>query len=194
MGFEDPDRDLIERAQGELPYGTAAYNELVRKYSQTVYRRAYRILRSAPDAEEAVQEVFLAVFRGLGSYRLDKPFAHWLSTVTLNVCRMALRRRAREQRRRDAATTVPSEVGQSAPDPDLRRLVLELLDELDAATRIPLLMRFVEGYGYAEIARELELGESAVKMRVSRGAARLRELYEARIAASDPGDGGADDG
>ena len=100
----DPDRPLVERAQSELPYGTAAYNELVRRYSDRVYRRAYRILRSQADAEEAVQDVFLAVFRSVRRYRFEKPFVHWLNTITLNSCRMILRKRASEQRRRSALT------------------------------------------------------------------------------------------
>ena len=48
--LEDEDRELVERCQSELPYGTSAYNELVRKYSGRVYGRAYGILRSSADA------------------------------------------------------------------------------------------------------------------------------------------------
>lgn len=190
----DPDRALIERAQKELPYGTASYDELVRRYSSRVYGRAYKILRSEGDAQEASQDVFLAVYRTLPKFRFDKPFSHWISTVTLNACRMILRRRSQEQRRRDAFGREP-EPQSARPDTDvaLRTLVLELLDELDPGTRMPLLMRFVEGYTYAEVASELEISESAAKMRVSRGAKKLRELYEARTgegrAKSESGDG-----
>ena len=80
----DPDRALVERAQAELPYGTTAYNELVRRHTARVYGRAYRILRSSADAEEATQDVFLSVFRNLPRFRFEKPFVHWLNTVTLN--------------------------------------------------------------------------------------------------------------
>ena len=181
----DEDRELVERCQSELPYGTAAYNALVRKYSGRVYGRAYGILRSSADAEEAVQDVFLAVFRTIERYRFERPFIHWLNTVTLNACRMILRRRASEARKRQAAQekAPPVEYPQP-PDAALRALVLELLDTLDPGTRMPLMMRFVEGYSYPEIARELELSESAVKMRVSRGSKKLRELYETRTGES----------
>ena len=178
---EDPDRALVERTKAELPYGTGAFNELVRKYTSRVYGRAYGILRSCSDAEEAVQDVFLAVFRNLARFRFDRPFIHWLNTVTLNACRMILRKRAAEQRRRRAAEEkAPPPEKVVPPDTALRQLVLELLDELDPGTRIPLIMRFVEGYTFPEIASELDLSESAVKMRVSRGSKKLRELYEAR--------------
>lgn len=180
-GEQDPDRALVEQAQAELPYGTRAYNELVRKHSGRVYARAYGILRSRADAEEAVQDVFLAVFRNLPRFRFERPFVHWLNTVTLNACRMILRKRASEQRRRQAAEQqAPPPERPEPPDVAQRRLVLELLDALDPGTRVPLLLRYVEGYSYPELARELDLSESAVKMRVSRGSKKLRALYEAR--------------
>jgi RNA polymerase sigma-70 factor (ECF subfamily) len=180
----DTDRPLVEQAQTELPYGTAAYDELVRKHSAAVYRRSYSILRSAPDAEEATQDAFLAVFRSLPRFRFERPFSHWLSTVTLNACRMILRRRASEQRKREALEHQP-ELPHAAEPPDslARDRVLTLLDKLDPGTRVALLMRFVEGYTYTEIAEQLELSESAVKMRVSRGAKRLRDLHEEQRAA-----------
>lgn len=177
----DPDRALVEQAQAELPYGTTAYNELVRKHTGRVYARSYGILRSRADAEEAVQDVFVAVFRNLPRFRFERPFIHWLNTVTLNACRMILRKRASEQRRRQAAEEqAPPPERPEPPDVAQRKLVLELLDALDPGTRVPLLLRYVEGYSYPELAKELDLSESAVKMRVSRGAKKLRALYEER--------------
>jgi RNA polymerase sigma-70 factor (ECF subfamily) len=184
--IEDPDRSLVEQAKADLPYGTTAFNELVRKYSSRVYARSYGILRSTADAEEAVQDVFLAVFRHLPRYRFERPFLHWLNTVTLNACRMILRKRASEARRRRASQEkAPPPEKSVSPDPALRKLVLELLDELDPGTRMPLIMRFVEGYSYPEIAGQLDMKESAVKMRVSRGAKKLRELYEERLGEEE---------
>jgi RNA polymerase sigma-70 factor (ECF subfamily) len=182
----DPDRELVERAQGELPYGTTSFDELVRRHSSRIYQRAYGILRSRPDAEEAAQDVFLAAFRNLPRYRFDRPFAHWLNVVTLNACRMLLRKRSQQDRKQEAVAEVGPLAQHPTPaDPALRSLVLELLDELEPGTRIPLLMRFVEGYAFAEIAKELDLSESAAKMRVSRGARRLRELYEVRLEEAE---------
>lgn len=182
---EDPHRPLVERVQSELPYGTASFNQLVRTHSGRVYGRAYTILRSRPDAEEAVQDVFVAVFRSLGRYRFERPFQHWLNVITLNSCRMILRKRASEQRRRSALKQNMLAPPTSQPtDHSLRTLLLELLDELDPGTRVPLIMHFVEGYTYREIAEELDLSESAAKMRISRGTRRLREHYEERTTNS----------
>ncbi|MGI9592576.1 MAG: RNA polymerase sigma factor [Myxococcota bacterium] len=197
MSERDPDRDLVESAQAQLPYGTSAYNELVRRHSDAVYRRCYRILQSEADAEEATQDAFFAVYQGLPRFRPEKPFVRWLSVVTLNSCRMLLRRRASEQRRRAALEAKSPPRPQPAPrNGVLRRLVIGLLDELDPAVRIPVLLHYLEGYTYTEIAEQLDVSESAAKMRVSRGARRLRELYEERTLSppSAAGAGEATDG
>ena len=137
----DPDRPLVERARSELPYGSVAYTELMGKYSASVYRRAFAILRSESDAEEVAQDVFLAVFRHLPRFRFERPFSHWLSTVTLNACRMTLSRRASEQRRR-AALEREAPAPQPEPDVFARAIVLELLDQIEPGTRVALLLRF----------------------------------------------------
>lgn len=185
-GNADPDRPLIEKAQGELPYGTSAYEELVKRHTNRVFRRAYGILRSTQDAEEATQDVWLAVFRTLPKFRFERPFSHWLSTVTLNSCRMILRRRASEQRRRDALEREAPPPAPPRSQDDLRAVLSGLLDQLSPGTRIPMLMRFVEGHTYAEIAEHLDLSESAAKMRVSRGSKQLRALYEERVKDEGP--------
>lgn len=178
MASDDPDLEWVERAQAELPHGTGAYQELVRRHSTQVYRRTFRILRSREDAEEATQDVFLALFRNLSRFRPEKPFVHWLGIITLNACRMVLRKRAQERRRRDALQEeqeVPAERPSEQGDPLMRDLLRDALDELDPGTRIPLLLHHVEGLTYGEIAEQMELGESAIKMRISRGAAKLRD-------------------
>lgn len=190
MVERDPDRELVEAAQAQLPYGTTAYNELVQRHSDAVFRRCYRILQSRADAEETTQDTFLAVFQGLPRFRLEKPFAHWLNIITLNTCRILLRRRAGEQRRRTAMEQLEPPAAQPEPrNGSLRRLVIDLLDRLDPGVRIPMLMHYIEGYTYVEIARQLGLSESAAKMRVLRGSNHLREMYERRTQQPPPSSG-----
>ncbi len=195
MAEGDPDRPLVEQARAELPYGTAAFDELVRKHGRAVFRRSYSILRSASDAEDATQDVFLAVFRALPRYRSERPFSHWLSIITLNACRMILRKRASDQQRQASLERRdPVAVRTEHPDSLARDRVLGLLDRIEEGTRIALLMHFVEGFTYVEIADQLELSESAVKMRVSRGAQQLRALSEEstrRATPEESNDGGA---
>jgi RNA polymerase sigma-70 factor (ECF subfamily) len=185
----DPDRSLVEQAQRELPYGTAAVGALAQRYSKVVFVRASRILGSEADAEEVVQEVFLRVFRSIERFRFERPFLNWLQTITLNTCSTILRTRRRERQRIEAwerEADAPEADGTS--DALLRRRLDALLDELDPATRVALLLRFVDGCTFPEIAELLEMKESAVKMRVHRGSEKLRALWMERTREAGSGE------
>ena len=173
---EDPDRPLLDRARRELPYRTSAYQELVRRHSAAAFRRAYRLLGSRADAEDAVQEVFLKVFRAIPRLEIRGSFVHWLNAVTLNTSLRLLDRRRRERRRREALQLHESaaEPG-SDSDPILRRSLTEAMDSLPPQTRVAVLLRFVDGHSYVEIARMTGEKESTVKMRVARGMRRVRK-------------------
>jgi len=171
----DPDRPLLDRAHRELPYRTAAYQELVERHSAAVFRRAHRLLGSRADAEDVVQEVFLNVFRAIPRVDVRGSFAHWLNAITLNASLRLLDRRRRERRRREAfqLQQTAAEPG-SETDPMLRRSLTEALDSLPPQTRVAVLLRFVEGHSWVEIAKMTGEKESTLKMRVARGMRRVR--------------------
>jgi RNA polymerase sigma-70 factor (ECF subfamily) len=168
---EDPDRPLVDRARRELPYRTAAYQELVKRHSAAVFRRAYRLLGSRADAEDVVQEVFLNVFRAIPRVDVRGRFVHWLNSITLNASLRLLDRRRREALQLHQTT---AQAG-SESDPMLRRSLAEALDLLPPQTRVAIVLRFVDGHSYVEIARMTGEKESTVKMRVARGMRRVRE-------------------
>jgi RNA polymerase sigma-70 factor (ECF subfamily) len=173
---EDPDRPLLDRARRELPYRTSAYQELVERHSSAVFRRAYRLVRSRADAEDVVQEVFLNVFRAIPRLEIRGSFVPWRNAITLNASLRLLDRRRREGRRREAlqrhqAVAEPD----SEPDPMLQRSLNEALDSLPPQTRVAVLLRFVDGHSYVEIAKMTGEKESTVKMRVARGMRRVRK-------------------
>ena len=175
---EDPDRPLVDRARRELPYRTAAYEQLVKRHSAAVFRRAHRLLGSRADAEDVVQEVFLSVFRAIPRVDVRGRFAHWLNAITLNASLRLLDRRRRERRRREAwqlyQNQTTAEPGRES-DPMLRHSLAEALDLLPPQTRVEILLRFVDGHSYVEIARMTGERESTVKMRVARGMRRVRK-------------------
>jgi RNA polymerase sigma-70 factor (ECF subfamily) len=173
---EDPDRRLVDRARRELPYRTAAYQELVARHSAAVFRRAHRLLGSRADAEDVVQEVFLKVFRAIPRVDIRGSFVHWLNAITLNASLRLLDRRRRERRRHEALERHQTAAEpDSGSDPMLRRLLTEALDSLPPQTRVAILLRFADGHSYVEIARMTGEKESTVKMRVARGMRRVRE-------------------
>jgi RNA polymerase sigma-70 factor, ECF subfamily len=89
MQNHDPDAELVRLAQAG---DSRAFEALVIKYQRRVARHVARYLRSAADVEDAVQEAFLRVYRGLGAFRGESLFYTWLYRIATNV---ALRHLAR---------------------------------------------------------------------------------------------------
>ena len=72
------DADLVTSAQhGE----TRAFDELVRRYRDKVYRLSFKILRNEDDAAEALQDAFLSAYRGLRNFKAESTFSTWLVDV-----------------------------------------------------------------------------------------------------------------
>jgi len=178
--FEDPDAELVRRCQEGGPDAALCFSQLVERHATRIHRRAARILGDECEAEDIVQDVFVNVHRFLHRYRPDRPFHHWLSVVTLNACRIELRRRAGRDRRHEAFRLDPGRTTEAAieGDPLLRGWLQEALDDLPESTRQAILLRAIDGLGYREIAERCGLSEPATKMRVLRGLRDLRARYD----------------
>ena len=169
--------DLVHRAsQGEV----GAFSQLVRENSGLVYRVALRMLGDG-EAQDASQEVWIRVWRSIKDFRGESAFSTWLYRITVNTC---LNVREKELRRE------MSELGEELPflpepsggehDPEATTLSRERKDELVASLqllrpdhRAALVLRHMEGLGYAEISEILEIPEGTAKGWVSRGRAAL---------------------
>lgn len=172
------DAALVELARKQLPHQTAAFRVLVERHTRAAHARAYRILQSRADAEDAVQDAFVNVFRALPRYRPERPFEHWLQRILLRSCLSLLRRRRRERIRPERTDLGPSREADRRDDPLLREALRSQLDQLAPRTRAAVVLRFFEERSFREIGELLEMKESAVKMQVSRACARMRERLE----------------
>lgn len=179
LACPDPDADLVRRLQTSGPDAGGCFAQLMARHGARLRKRAARILGDETEAEDVVQEVFTNVHRFLDRFTPDRPFAHWLSVVTLNACRIELRRRAARDRRHDAYQSDPlrASTGSLAGDPMLRGALARALAELDARTRDCIVLRVLEGLSYQEIGERFGSSEAAVKMRVLRGLRDLRSRH-----------------
>ena len=84
------DPDLVISAQNG---DTRAFDELVRRYRDKVYRLSYKILRNEDDAAEALQDAFLSAYRGLKNFKAESTFSTWLYRITTNASLMKYRKR-----------------------------------------------------------------------------------------------------
>ena len=140
---------------------------------ETMFRTARAILRNDQDAEDAVQEAICAAFARRDSLRDAEKFKPWMLRILANTCYDACRRR-RNTSDLDAAGEVPAPETDQAERLSLWQAVLSLNDDL----RAPVTLFYYDGLSIREISRVLGISEAAVKTRLSRGRARLRQLLD----------------
>jgi RNA polymerase sigma-70 factor, ECF subfamily len=164
-----------------------AFDELVRRYQDRVYRLTYEILRQEDSAAEALQDTFLSAYRGLGDFHAESAFPAWLYRIATNVSLM----KYRVQRDREAAhapSGSPHEGAASALPPDwlaqppeelltteTREVMAEGMRRLHEELRAVFVLRDIQGLTDAETGAILKLSVSAVKARLHRSRLFLRD-------------------
>jgi RNA polymerase sigma-70 factor (ECF subfamily) len=176
-----PDAELVERVrQGDRD----AYAALMVRYRLRFGRYAYHLLGNESDAEEALQDAFFRAYRAIDRCREPERFGAWLFRILVNCCRTAAARRRREAARQaplDAAERIglahPTESAVSQEE------IHQALAVLVPEQREAFLLKYVEDLSYEEMVELTGAGESALKMRVKRACARLREILGDDYAA-----------
>lgn len=158
---------------------------LIRATYTDVYAVCRRLLGDPHDAADATQEVFVRVVRSVLGFRGESAFSTWLHRVTVNVCSTALTRRGDVRARGQSAgwEDFAVELADDAPDPESRAEQTDLvhrtataLATLSSDARQVVVLRDVQGLSTRETAVLLGITETAVKVRLHRAHARLREL------------------
>jgi RNA polymerase sigma-70 factor (ECF subfamily) len=176
--------DILERCRAG---DTEAFRALVERYRDRAYGLAFRILRSAPDAEEVAQDAFVKAWVGIKEFRGDAAFSTWLHRI---VARKAFDRiaslRTRSAREAPLETVDEPSVGAAAPGVDARR-VARLVEMLPDAQRVTIALFYFESHSVAEIGRMLEMPEGTVKTNLARARAALRREWTRteRVEAAD---------
>lgn len=181
------DEDVVARVkQGERPL----FEVLMRRYNQRAYRTARALVRDDAEAEEIVQQAWLAAWEHLANFRGAARFSTWLVRIVVNEALMRARVAGRQLSLDDPAT-VDFDMPTLTPTPldnvelrELARLVERAVDALPDSYRAVFVLRDVEGLSTAETAEAVGLTEDLVKVRLSRARAKLREDLLARVGES----------
>lgn len=173
----------------------AAFEQLMRLHNRRLFRLARATLRDDAEAEDALQEAYLAAHRALPAFRGDASLATWLSRLVSNECLDRLRKRAR----RDNIFPIGSLEAENEPEvamtqsqapasPDqlllraqVRSLLERKLDALPASFRCVFVLRAVEELSVEETARSLGIAEATVRSRHFRARSLLRESLAQEI-------------
>jgi RNA polymerase sigma-70 factor, ECF subfamily len=160
---------------------TAALEELVRLHHDRVYRYGRRVCRDHFDTDDAVQEAFVKLQRRPEVARHPGVLA-WLYRVVLTTCLKLMRPFARERRSLGERVEPDHTVASEQPTPEaalekwrLVRAVHDAIATLDTPHREVLILRDLEGMSGEEVCRLLGLGEAAMKSRLFRARAQIRE-------------------
>jgi RNA polymerase sigma factor (sigma-70 family) len=173
------DEQLAAEAARESSDGPA-FVALVDRFRQRVWRICYRLLSNEQDANDAAQEVFLQLFLHRGAFAGRSKYATWVHAVAVRTCLTIRRGRGRRRRHEDVHPQAQWESAQPAGEaaaPGLALDLLNMLEILDEEDRALILMKYAEGYDYAELAEIFELSVSACKMRISRARDKLQERF-----------------
>jgi RNA polymerase sigma-70 factor (ECF subfamily) len=175
----------------------AAWEQLVSLYTRRIYNICYRFTGSGDDAQDLTQEVFIRVYKTLGSYQADKgAFNTWVTTMARNLL-VDHFRRSRQERMTDSLDAAPTQdddslalidrMADSAPSPEQRiasqqkqALVHAALQRLSPELREAVILRDLQDMDYREIAQALRVPEGTVKSRINRGRTELGRVL-ARI-------------
>jgi RNA polymerase sigma-70 factor (ECF subfamily) len=190
----DVDGDLVDRLRGG---DERAFAELVRRYHAPLLRLAEATVGSRAVAEEAVQETWLAVVRGVERFEGRSSFKTWLFRILLNRARSAGTREQRAGARHDELD--PAErfdaTGEWASPPEawadrvddrlvateLAERARRLLEQLPPGARQVVLLRDVEGMPAADVAELVGVTAGNQRVLLHRGRARLRQLLTAEM-------------
>lgn len=179
-----PDPTILKWVNAALDGDQEAYAEIVYLHQDPVYNLCYRMLGEHEEAEDATQEAFLRAHRNLQRFDQGRSFKTWIMSIASNHCVDRLRkRRMRFVSLDDEPTAAALALRSSDPLPEQatllgerREIIHELLQQLEHDYRLPIVLRYWYDYSYAEIAREMNTTESAVKSRLFRARRRLADL------------------
>jgi len=204
MNDLDRDENLVREARAAHRGDMRAFDELVERHQGRVMANCRHLTGSPEDAQDLAQEVFVKAFFAMPRFEGRAKFGTWIQRIKVNHCLNFLRKRRGvdfvdvddpqvETHERMAAAP---EVEGALEARDRKRRIRAVLDTLPDTLRVPLVMRDLDGMAYQEIADEMGVSLSAVKMRIKRGREEFRRVFAGGTEPETAGaaEGGARDG
>ena len=167
-----------------------AFDEIVERYRRRVYNLVRALTGGDDDAEDLVQDIFVRVYRAIGSFRGDSAFRSWLYRIAVNVVHNHLDRRrvrrATAARARDAGAIDDVPASDDIEQALVQRQVIDrALASLPEDMRVLVVLRDVQGLKYEEIVKIVKIPRGTVESRLFRARQRLRPMLEPLLLHAD---------
>lgn len=171
----------LELARAAAAGDATAFERLYEQHNKRVYSLCFRMLGNASQAEDLTQEVFLQVFKKIGSFRGDSAFTTWLHRLTINQVLMHFRKRGvkleHTSEEGDFTNVVETPLQSTRRISMVDRLALEkAISELPPGYRTVFVLHDVQGYEHEEISNLLDVSIGTSKSQLHKARMRLREL------------------
>jgi len=172
-------KDLTEAVCKCRTGDTGAYREVVRSLQARAIGYAYHYLGNYLDAEDAAQEGVLQAWRRLKTLRDDEAFLAWFFQILANTSKRKLKQKKNNESLDDFQNCLLDSKGEPGglyEKKERQQLIRECIQNLPHHYRSTLILRDLEGFTYADIAKILQIPEGTVKSRISSARERLRSM------------------
>ncbi|MEJ7622637.1 MAG: RNA polymerase sigma factor [Pyrinomonadaceae bacterium] len=172
------DFDLTQAAgRGDM----AAFEEVYNRHHRRVYSICLRMLQSTSEAEDLTQDVFIQLYRKIGSFRGDSAFTTWLHRMTVNQVLMHFRKRSVKFEKTTEEGDTPDQPVTGTANPDKMRIVDKIaldnaIEQLPNGYKNVFVLHDVEGYEHEEVARILGCSVGTSKSQLHKARLKLQKL------------------
>ena len=160
-----------------------AFEELYQRHHRRVYSICLRMLQSASEAEDLTQDVFIQLYRKIGSFRGDSAFTTWLHRMTVNQVLMHFRKRTVKFEKTTEEGETPVQIVNGTENhrkmPIVDKIALEsAIEQLPDGYKNVFVLPDVEGYEHEEVARILGCSVGTSKSQLHKARLKLRKLIQ----------------
>jgi RNA polymerase sigma-70 factor (ECF subfamily) len=166
-------------SQGDM----AAFEEVYRRHHRRVYSVCLRMLQNASEAEDLTQDVFIQLYRKIGSFRGDSAFTTWLHRMTVNQVLMHFRKRTVKFEKTTEEGETPVQIVSGTSNPEKMRIVDKIaldnaIDQLPTGYKNVFVLHDVEGFEHEEVARILGCSVGTSKSQLHKARLKLQKLLK----------------
>ena len=166
-------------ANGDMP----GFEELYRRHHRRVYSICLRMLQNASEAEDLTQDVFIQLYRKIGSFRGDSAFTTWLHRMTVNQVLMHFRKRTVKFEKTTEDGETPDQIVSGTANPEKMRIVDKIALD-NAIAQLPdgyknvFVLHDVEGFEHEEVAKILGCSVGTSKSQLHKARLKLQKLLK----------------
>ena len=175
----------LDLTQAAAKSDLAAFEEIYNRHHRRVYAICLRMTRNTTEAEDLTQEVFMQLYRKIGSFRGDSAFSTWLHRLTVNHVLMHFRKRDVKFEKTTDKGDPPVQIALGTENPK-RMSIVDRIALQDAIAQLPpgyrnvFVLHDVRGYEHDEVANILGCAVGTSKSQLSKARIKLRKLLNSR--------------